>query len=1130
MTNPGNSGQRGGGCNNFNCNDFKNDSVGEHNYDINDAKTDNRVFDKLSIISANVRGFTSKRSSIQQGIESLMPDIALYQETMLQGRRQPRFRGYTTVMQNRSSGKGGGVLSLIDNRLKTKTCVTALGDDDCEMTVLRLDLVSPAITIINHYGPIERCVEETEKSWEKILLELAKAEARGDQVILVGDLNKHLGKTTNVGDKLSFGGKLVNQLLDEGRYCLVNTLPNICTGGLYTRQDPADPEKKSVLTLAIASKSLIPFIDAFRVDSERKYSPRRILKRKNGNHVVRHSDHFLVELVLKNLPNIPKVKKSLNWFYNKPGGWDRFYELTKGAAKDIEKMLKNCKDLSVDEIDKKITKRIEKVKWKAFGKRLSKESGGHFMEGNRSRLNEANLIRADLNHFQDVLHEMRKKGPRLGQIWQLRKILYGGKAETQIPAAVIDPDSGELRVSVEDIKDATTRHIINTLKDGIPKDGWEDVVEKRELFHLKCMQEEPAERIKIQKQAFEVVRKKMIQGNKRVYQDVTNASQELHEAYFKFFCILTEREEIPKSFSNTELTQLYKQRGNPTSLNSWRFIHVKGPHVRLFEAALTELCKPFILETVSPMQIGGIEGQRPEQHLLTMKTFLRTREVKRLPTWISLFDLEKFFDRQSAVDSCAALHGAGVRGPLYRLIYKICAVNTLRAKTPVGMTKPFTIGAVVAQGSSLGALQSALNLDRAVWKAFTAILNLTMNELGMPARPFIFQDDLMKLSANREECQLSHDLIYETMCSKTLDLNVSKCRVLISGKSAEAKKLRSVYEEYPIKTGGEITLTEESSKYLGDELHFNGCRGSWAASVAKREGKLRGAVAEIMGLVRDFSCNTLGPLRAGLDLWESLALPALLHNCGSWLHITATDFITLERVQTNFLKKLMKCPRSTSGAMLRFDCGLPSLKFRIMKEKILLRDHILHADPSCLAQVISLASDETEPGFRNEVETFMAKHMIRSRESDESQSRYKKFVKKTINSISAEEDLQEISARSKTRYLAGSKAGRQSYLTDFTLHSARLIFAARAGVVDVLKGNNYRIPASERECVLCQTGAEETCDHYRFTCPTLRDLRSEYKNSLTNPANIFDYWRRALDLRHKAVVRAAAVRPAQAPD
>ena len=39
--------------------------------------------------------------------------------------------------------------------------------------------------------------------------------------------------------------------------------------------------------------------------------------------------------------------------------------------------------------------------------------------------------------------------------------------------------------------------------------------------------------------------------------------------------------------------------------------------------------------------------------------------------------MSKFFDIQSAKDSCEALHQAGVRGPLYRLIFKICATPAL---------------------------------------------------------------------------------------------------------------------------------------------------------------------------------------------------------------------------------------------------------------------------------------------------------------------------------------------------------------------------------------------------------------------------------------------------------------------
>ena len=172
----------------------------------------------MAIVSVNCRGFTSKRSSIMHLLDSTMPDICFLQETYLQNKKQPRIKGYTVVMKNRSKGAGGGVLTLIDKRLASKTCVTAMGDDDCEFISVRLYVVHPAITLINYYGNIERTTEETSLSWEKILLELAKARERGDMICLMGDMNRHLGARTGVGDKLSFGGKLINELLDEENF------------------------------------------------------------------------------------------------------------------------------------------------------------------------------------------------------------------------------------------------------------------------------------------------------------------------------------------------------------------------------------------------------------------------------------------------------------------------------------------------------------------------------------------------------------------------------------------------------------------------------------------------------------------------------------------------------------------------------------------------------------------------------------------------------------------------------------------------------------------------------------------------------------------------------------------------
>ena len=1047
-------------------------------------------------------------------LDACMPDVAFFQETYLQNKKVPRIKGYTTVMLNRSTGNGGGVLTLIDKRLATKSCVTSLGDDDSEFISIRLDLVSPAITLINYYGNIERTVEETTKSWDQIVVELAKARARGDQVCILGDFNRHLGDRTGVGDKLSFGGKLVNDIIDNEGFTLVNTIPGITRGGPFTRQDPGNPNNKSVLTLALASSNLVPFIESFSIDDERKYSPVRIIKRKSGN-ISRPSDHMLVELVFKNLPNIPKVQKEKRWFYNKPGGWERYFELTKNAASKIQDLLKDCDHLSVDEIDKKISKFSEKCKWQAFGKRNCYVSGGDFKTGNKEKIEEATLLKLDLAEFQEALHLMRSKGNRLGQIWELRKILYGGKVGEQIPSAVIDPDTGTLQVSVDNIKDATARHIANTLEDAEPIEKFKHVVEIRNKNHEKLMGEEKDERINIQKQALTTVLKRMKKSNKKGYKDIIEASDEFHDALFKFYCLLVQREEVPKSYGQTSLTQLYK-KGDPTSLSNWRFIHVKSAHIRLFEGTLTEMCKPFILDGVSEQQIGGIEGHQPNEHLFTMKTILRNREVRKKSTWVSLFDLQKFFDIQSNKDAMEALHQVGVRGPLFRMVYKICAHNVLRAKTPVGETKPFTVGPIIAQGSSMGALVSALNLDRAVFRAFTKILNLTMTELGIPTRPFVFQDDLSKLSATREETQLTHDVLYDTLSEKTLVVNTKKCKVIICGNTTETKTLRQDYGGEPITTGPDKTEMATSEKYLGDLVDEMGVRASWHRTVINRSGKLRAAMAETIAIIQDFKAQSLGPLAAGLDLWESICLPGFLYNSGSWLHITKADFIMLEKFQSQFLRRLLKCSRSTSVCAMRWETGVLSMRLRIFKNKVMLVDHITNSESSSLARVMYEASDPATPGLKKEVEEFMSEYCIRSRNWDESRNAYKNYVKKTFNQISADENMGELKQRSRTRYLAGTKPGRQAYLTEFTLLSGRFVFACRAGVVPSFYGNNFNI--KDRSCIACNSGKEETMMHI-LDCKAYEKLKSAAPNLFTNAADVWTYWRLVLDRRATLLLR-----------
>ena len=49
-----------------------------------------------------------------------------------------------------------------------------------------------------------------------------------------------------------------------------------------------------------------------------------------------------------------------------------------------------------------------------------------------------------------------------------------------------------------------------------------------------------------------------------------------------------EKEEVPKAYDHTLLTQIWKKKGSALSLNNMRFIHMKCWRAKLLEALVTE--------------------------------------------------------------------------------------------------------------------------------------------------------------------------------------------------------------------------------------------------------------------------------------------------------------------------------------------------------------------------------------------------------------------------------------------------------------------------------------------------------------------------------------------------------------
>ena len=141
----------------------------------------------------------------------------------------------------------GGISTSVAEWLKDATVKVSEDSEGDEYLVTRTESVHPPLNIINVYGQQEgrdgrEGKEKILESWRKIRKELSQIESRGEAALLIGDLNHSVGadKLGIKGNKVkvSYGGELLRDLLEEENYVLLNNL-ELATGGPWTREDPA---------------------------------------------------------------------------------------------------------------------------------------------------------------------------------------------------------------------------------------------------------------------------------------------------------------------------------------------------------------------------------------------------------------------------------------------------------------------------------------------------------------------------------------------------------------------------------------------------------------------------------------------------------------------------------------------------------------------------------------------------------------------------------------------------------------------------------------------------------------------------------------------------------------------------
>ena len=117
------------------------------------------------------------------------------------------------------------------------------------------------------------------------------------------------------------------------------------------------------------------------------------------------------------------------------------------------------------------------------------------------------------------------------------------------------------------------------------------------------------------------------------------------------------------------MIQLWKGKGRKSSLEFMRHLHIREDIPKLFQQILTEKAKPMIFKNMTKYQIAAKPGHRATEHVFVLMSLIAMFESNKKAFIITMFDIQKFYDRENIVDCMNELYKCEIKGKIYRLLY-----------------------------------------------------------------------------------------------------------------------------------------------------------------------------------------------------------------------------------------------------------------------------------------------------------------------------------------------------------------------------------------------------------------------------------------------------------------------------
>ena len=707
------------------------------------------------------------------------------------------------------------------------------------------------------------------------------------------------------------------------------------------------------------------------------------------------------------------------------------------------------------------------------------------------------------NNYKTVQEEIKdieedEAGFNSAKLWKLKKKL---SPETKDAPVMMCDSSGNKLTSSGDLKEHILNHYkkvlsnrpINKKHEELQKDK-EDLCNKR-IEEAKLNKSDPWKMEDLEKVLKYLKKKKSRDPN-----DLSNelfhyetAGADMKIAILHIMNKIKDDLEIPKALEKCNITSIHK-KGRKNVMDNYRGVFRVTVLRNILDRLLYNDIYPVVDRNLTDANVGARKDRNIRDNLFVLNAVMNSvTNGSEQPCELGVYDLEKAFDSLWAQECVNDLYDAGCKDDKLVLMHLENQNASVAAKTSKGITERININNVIMQGTVTGGLCCTTTTDKLAKLVYNNEKLLYKYKGSVSVPPLLMIDDILTIS----ECGMASVAMNATVNTfietKKLKLKQSKCSAIHVGrKSATCPDL---------KVHGEKMHKDDEVRYLGDIIHKS---GKSKTNTKERVIKANAIAAEIKAILSEIPLGKYR-IQVGIQLREAMFLNGVLFNSEVWPKLTATEISTLENVDHQLLRSILKAHAKTPTEFLFLETGCVPLKYVMANRRLMYLKHILSRDENELIKRVYEAQkvSPTKGDFSELVNDDLKLFAITEEDiTTMSKSMVKTNVKDTVLEMLQEKQK----LHSKTRNILYSELKRQTYITDKNMNNSMVetLVAWRSSMVRGIAQNF----APSSQATVCPLGcrAPDTQQHL-LQCPPLLARLTAAEGEVRNSAEYDDIYR-----------------------